>query len=100
MSPKSLRVFLTPVLVVVALVLLACKANGPGGAASAPSRELMRELSGGYTLPDSPESSGNHLPPCRPGSDELWIFAEGPRDRARPQPPEGPGGGSMVARNP
>ena len=94
MSQKSLRAFVPAALVVAAIVLFACNANSPGG----PGGGVP--VSGGFILPADSLASSGALPPCRPGSDELWIFAEGPRDGKRPQQPEGPGGGSMVARNP
>jgi Ca-activated chloride channel family protein len=46
-----------------------------------------------------PADERDRLQPFRPGSDELWIFTEGPRGARAPQGRDGPGCGDMVGRN-
>lgn len=47
----------------------------------------------------APSKSSFELPPYRPGSDELWIFAEGPRDAAPAPHRDAPDCGCMIGRN-
>ncbi len=63
-------------------VVSGCNVGGPGGYA---------------TLASGDDALGSES--FRPGSDELWVFAEAPRRQAPPARHEGPGSGSMVVQD-
>ncbi|HEX6812808.1 MAG TPA: VIT domain-containing protein [Planctomycetota bacterium] len=88
-------------LLALALGFAACQ---PGNQSLPGSRDSrFRELAGGIgrsagNKADNETGTGQ-LPPCRPGVDELWIFAEGPRGALNPADRDGPGTGDMVGRS-
>lgn len=88
---RRLRLGSFVLLALAGIGLHGCNTGGAGwGSAPAP----------GLLARDALGAAGDALPPCRPGSDELWVFAEGPRQPAADaRHQDGPGSGDMVGRS-
>jgi Ca-activated chloride channel homolog len=76
-------------LVLFALGIAACNQTG-----AAPGS--LGTLAPGLVARNSAAGAGM-LPPCRPGTDELWVFAEGALPAAATA--DGPGGGQLLGRD-
>lgn len=91
-------------LAIVALVCTACAGGGAsgfpaGGGAGVGDGSTNGIVSYAACMSFLDSGDAGSLPPCRPGSDELWIFAEGPQNAAPARRRQGPGGGEMVGRD-
>jgi Ca-activated chloride channel family protein len=104
MKPFPWRALVPAALLVAAVVVTGCQPGSPSGRGDQAVGALPRFTSfGGAYYDDGRDGdmrgrTEDFLPPFRPGSDELWIFAEGPRGARAPQGRDGPGCGDMVGR--